>query len=262
MWDPRTGIEVRIKPHSARDPYHEWTAPSHTKLYAPDRNEAFIEGVGGDRFVVEVIVHPLFQWKKATHLWAVLSIDGGTLALDVCFERPVDQQAITLTHDFRSFTQVDAGSHNKCGFTFGAVDMVDDPSFHTQDEQEAELARRGKIQVILQRGRVKKRKRTKSKSASSTATDTTAVLSMPEQTTKKIAMDNGRSFYTKWVLSCPGCTCHDTVLQTLPSGNHRESDTTKTWTEAKDDAGDEIVFNFFYTDWSMSCQWYHSGNPN
>ena len=123
MWDPTTGVEVRIKPHRAKDPYHEWTAPSHSALHAPGRNEAFIEGVGGDRFAIEVIIHPLFQWKKALNLWADLLIDGGTMSDSYCFTRPKDQQGVILRHEFASFSQSDAVSSFKHGFTFGNVHM-------------------------------------------------------------------------------------------------------------------------------------------
>jgi hypothetical protein len=61
MWDPRSGIEVRVKPYNSPDPYQEYKAKSTSELFAGDQNVCFIEAVTGQRFVVEVIVHPLFQ---------------------------------------------------------------------------------------------------------------------------------------------------------------------------------------------------------
>lgn len=71
---------------------------------------------------------------------------------------------------------------------------VDDPTFLSQGEEEAELSRRGKIEIILQRGKYRRRKRTRSEIEDSENLET---MFMPSMTTKKVAGDNGRSHYLK-----------------------------------------------------------------
>ncbi|KAK3067205.1 hypothetical protein LTR53_016060 [Teratosphaeriaceae sp. CCFEE 6253] len=61
MFDARSGIEVRVKPHGSPDAYHEWVAKEGSTLYAAGRNEAFIEAVTDERFEVEIIIHPHFS---------------------------------------------------------------------------------------------------------------------------------------------------------------------------------------------------------
>lgn len=121
IFDPKTGIEVRIKPRDLNDPYHEYPALSTSLLYAEGRNETFIEAVTDERYVVEVVVHPIFQWKTASHLSVLYLVDGGTIRQLYVMDKPHMNEAASTT--LSSFTNVSDGRKVKCGLTFGGVIM-------------------------------------------------------------------------------------------------------------------------------------------
>ncbi|KAK5122858.1 hypothetical protein LTR85_003773 [Meristemomyces frigidus] len=234
MWDSETGVEVRIRPFGSRDPYQEYKAKSTSPLYAGDRNEAFIEAVDNERYVVEVIVHPLFQWKKARHLSIRYKFDGGIISRWVTLEKPKDAERLID----RALTFIDyvGGVHRECGFTFGPVRMVDTSSFLTQDEEDDEISRRGEILVFVQRDRAKKYKWTKKETHERLASEPRETLLLSERTNKKVVGDNGRSHYTRAAML--KVVSHDTAL----------SNTMRiVWTAAKDEAGESMAFTFYYT---------------
>lgn len=72
--------------------------------------------------------------------------------------------------------------------------QVDDPTFLTQDEEQAELQSRGKIEVVLQRG---KYRHTEKMHCEDKDHEMTAAMFMPSETTKKVAREQGRSHYLK-----------------------------------------------------------------
>ncbi|TKA21939.1 hypothetical protein B0A50_08676 [Salinomyces thailandicus] len=72
MIDPTTGIEVRVKPDGSGNPYREYSAPRTSRLRATGRNETLIDAVTDARYVVEVIIHPTFRWRKAPNVPTVL----------------------------------------------------------------------------------------------------------------------------------------------------------------------------------------------
>lgn len=121
MWDPNTGIEILIKPHGSKDSYHEYKAPTTSKLFAQGRNECFIEAVADERYIIEVIVHPLFQWQKAKHLLVSYQLDGGIVQKNVVLDKPHKPQSVV--NELKSFHAYVDGSYGKYSLTFGAVNM-------------------------------------------------------------------------------------------------------------------------------------------
>lgn len=121
MWDPQTGIEVRIKPYGSKDPYQEYKAPTNSKLFAQDRNECFIEAVADERYTIEVIVHPLFQWQRSPPLSVDYKLDGGMVYLWGHLDNPRKKEAVS--DELKSFKSFIDGTRTKCGLTFGAVSL-------------------------------------------------------------------------------------------------------------------------------------------
>ncbi|KAK4550809.1 hypothetical protein LTR36_000389 [Oleoguttula mirabilis] len=233
MWDSKTGTEVRITPFGSKDPYQEYKAKSTSELYAGDRNECYIEAVDNERYTVELSVPLIFQWEKARCLRLRYNLDGGMITQRATLRKPKEREA--LTHQASDFEAYVDGAYRVCGFTFGPVDMVDDPSFLTQDEEEAELSARGKIQVVLQRGKTKDRKMTKKEKRARQASEPCEKLFLSSETNKKVAGDKGRSHFTRPM-----------VLETVS----RETTLHNTWREwipAENEAGQEITFTFYYT---------------
>lgn len=121
MWDPKTGVEVRIKPYGSNDPYQEFKAPSRSQLFAEGRSECFIEAVADERYTIEVIVHPLFQWQRSPNLAVNYKLDGGIVNRWALLDNPRQKKAVVMERNI--FSDFIGGTFVNCGFTFGAVNL-------------------------------------------------------------------------------------------------------------------------------------------
>ena len=117
MWDPRTGIEVQIKPYGSNDAYFEYKAKSTSSHYAKGRNEIFIEAVTDERYVVRVIVWPVCQWGKSRDLWVDYELDGGDVQRRTILSRP-QSAGQNVTDTLSSFEKYIDGTYTRCGLTF------------------------------------------------------------------------------------------------------------------------------------------------
>jgi hypothetical protein len=71
---------------------------------------------------------------------------------------------------------------------------VDEPQFLSAEEEDLDLASRGKIEVRIQRVRLSKHKRP---ATVRVAQSDLRPLSMRSESNKKVIMDNGRSHFTR-----------------------------------------------------------------
>ncbi|KAK3649270.1 hypothetical protein LTR56_006171 [Elasticomyces elasticus] len=227
MFDIKNGIEVRVKPYGSVDAYDEVKAKTTSSLYANGRNECYIEAESGKRFEVEVVLHPIFQWKRARKVSVDYRID--LINNWQLIKKPTEGQAATSS--CRTFiTKVD-GVRAVCGFEFGEV--------HMSDQEEFELAKRGKIEVVVQRvSAVKNDKATRKakRDRRRGEDDSRETIQLSEETNKKVAGDKGRSHYAKHL-----------VLRTLDAVNSDSDVTIWTHKPISDEAGNKIKFTFFYT---------------
>ena len=122
MWDADSGIEVVIKPYGSPDAYHEWKAPSHSDLHQPNGNECFFEAVTGERFMIRIILHQSFSWKRQKAVSVRVNLDD-TFEASVFFTKPEDKRPQTLTEDVESFVHTDETGASISGFTFGKVEV-------------------------------------------------------------------------------------------------------------------------------------------
>ncbi|KAK5676763.1 hypothetical protein LTS10_010527 [Elasticomyces elasticus] len=235
MFDIKDGIEVRVKPYGSVDAYDEVKAKTTSPLYANGRNECYIEAESGKRFEVEVVLHPIFQWKRARKVSVDYRID--LISNWNLITKPSEGQAATSSCT-TFITKVD-GARTVCGFGFGEVHMNDDPACLSGDQEEFELAKRGKIEVVVQRvSAVKNDKATRKmkRDRRSGENDSRETMQLSEETNKKIAGDKGRSHYAKHL-----------VLRTLDEVNPESDVTIWTHKPISDEAGNKIKFIFFYT---------------
>ncbi|KAK5703160.1 hypothetical protein LTR97_004109 [Elasticomyces elasticus] len=146
MFDIASGIEVLVKPHGSNDAYDEVKAKTASPLYAHGRNECYIEAETGKRFVVEVVLHPIFRWISRR---VAVTYNTDLISDWDSVERPPDGQAAISTCT-QFITRVN-GIRTVCAFEFGEAHMHDDPTCLSGDQEEIELHKRGKIEVLVQR---------------------------------------------------------------------------------------------------------------
>ncbi|KAK4894304.1 hypothetical protein LTR27_007437 [Elasticomyces elasticus] len=235
MFDITNGIEVRVKPYGSVDAYDEVKAKTTSPLYANGRNECYIEAESGKRFEVEVVLHPIFQWKRARKVSVDYRID--LINNWQLIKKPTDGQAATSS--CRTFITKMDGLRTVCGFEFGEVQMNDDPACLSGDQEEFELAKRGKIEVVVRRvSAVKNDKATRKakRDRQRGEDDSRETIQLSEETNKKVAGDKGRSHYAKHL-----------VLRTLDEVNADSDVIFWTHKPISDEAGNKIKFTFFYT---------------
>ncbi|KAK4980601.1 hypothetical protein LTR42_000909 [Elasticomyces elasticus] len=118
--------------------------------------------------------------------------------------------------------------------------MLDDPTCLSGDQEEIELHKRGKIEVIVQRFHASKNDkaiREAKKDHLRGEEDSEEIMQLSEKTNKKVAGKQGRSHYAKHLALGPfnePTTDEDFVMY-----NHKRI--------SEDETGDEIKFTFFYT---------------
>lgn len=103
MIDPANAVEVLVKPYGSADAYHEYKASTASKLYPGDRNECYVEAITNERFVVEIILHPLFRWKGSPDVRALVEIDGGTFSTYGWFDSLKAATATTAKGSHRQY---------------------------------------------------------------------------------------------------------------------------------------------------------------
>lgn len=124
----------------------------------------------------------------------------------------------------------------------------------TQDEEDTELRARGKIEVVIQRGKEKKRRMKESEMQDAQLIQK---FMLPEETSKKVAQDEGRSHFLKYASHCLSIgsliliSSRPVILHEVDD-NHDQTKYWYDWTPAKDAAGEEIRFTFYYTSRSKS----------
>jgi hypothetical protein len=126
MIDPTTAIEVIVKPmNSARssEPYHEWKASHKGDQVGVAPNECYIEAVDGERFQIEVVLHPLFSFHGAPEVKIRCRIDGGAAAIDTIMKRPSEwsKSSTAMRTSFDFYYSTVAGFSRKCGFGFSKL---------------------------------------------------------------------------------------------------------------------------------------------
>lgn len=120
----------------------------------------------------------------------------------------------------------------------------------TIEEEENEVSKRGKIEVMVQLGR---RKRIKSKYSPGH----NHVLA--QETSKKVAVDRGRSHgisyvdnvFRRWIRPFLLTACHRATPVDFELDEEDEHD--YKWMPARGIAGTSITFTFFYASRSKSC---------
>ncbi|KAK4580178.1 hypothetical protein LTR86_000381 [Recurvomyces mirabilis] len=250
MFDPSQGIEVRLKKFGSPDPYPEYKANSKSKYYAESRNEAFIVPVSNERFVIEVILHPVFQWKKCSAVKLAFRLDGSWTHFCEDIKRPA-ATGEAIKFELKTFTNFIEARKRECGLTFGETKMVDDSAFMTAEEETTDLERRGVIKVEVQRGRwkeiVKKKKKTKTKrteNQESTTSQPLETMFLSEESIKKVSADRGRSHYMKPLL-LPQVMSEITNDRADSDDDGSEHEYSQQWVPSKG-AGEVITFKFTY----------------
>lgn len=133
MKDARKGIEVWVVPMRQGkwepDPYHEYEAPRQSKLGKDNAashgpNVAYITPQGGERFAIQVIVHPHAQFKGQPEFHVHIEMDGNHVASTTIARpsgRPQDRKTLEK-FCYRSFP-IFNGEQAAHGFYFADAQM-------------------------------------------------------------------------------------------------------------------------------------------
>ena len=133
MFDPKTGLEVLVRPFASEDPYQEYKSESCSYVPANSGNECYIEAITEERFAVKVIVHPVFNFKGCSDLHVRYGIDGGTIRSYGYIRKPTGEgrNRSTLSDEASCFIDCANGVWRKYGFRFREVktskQLLDDP---------------------------------------------------------------------------------------------------------------------------------------
>ncbi|KAI7490553.1 hypothetical protein KC357_g1932 [Hortaea werneckii] len=216
MYDEEAGIEVYIRPYCGDTGYREYRAPRSSPLYTGQTNERYIEAVNNERFAVFVKLDQSFDFKKCTQARASLDIDGGGIG---CYDILAKSRRKALLDN--SCT-CDDGKWECVGFHFQELRLLEDDHL-TVEQEEAEALKRGRIEVTLQLGRNK---------LVAGKYNPGHNYAFPEETSKKVAVDKGRS--------------HGVAAIPVDFEVAEEDEKKYEWIPAKGDAGKQFTFTFFY----------------
>ncbi|RMX98929.1 hypothetical protein D0868_09817, partial [Hortaea werneckii] len=220
MYDRKAGIEVYIRPFESDTAYREYKAPRSSPLYTGDENKRYIEAVNNEQFEVCVMLDRWFDFKTCDQARVVLSMDGGSFAVQCILakpKRPAEASAL-----IRDSLTCHAGKWECVGFCFRELKTLEDNHL-TIEEEDDEVSKRGKIEVAVQLGHMK-RIHGKINHVHNCA--------LPEETPKKVAVDKGKS--------------HGVVTIPVDFRMDQRNETNTEWAFAQGDAEQENVFTFFY----------------
>ncbi|KAI7157842.1 hypothetical protein KC349_g5311 [Hortaea werneckii] len=220
MYDDEAGIEVFVRLYGSDTAYREYQAPKSSPFYTGHENERYIEAVSGERFEVFVKLDKSFDFKNYTQARADLNIDGGSIDCYEILAKPKRRtELITLLHNSLSCD----GDEWKCvGFCFRELSMLEDNHLTIQEEED-EVLNRGRIEVTLQLGRNK---------LLAGKFNSGHNYPLPEGTSKKVAVDKGRS--------------HSVIVIPIDYEATEEDVQKFEWVPATGDAGEQITFTFLY----------------
>ncbi|KAK4550811.1 hypothetical protein LTR36_000391 [Oleoguttula mirabilis] len=223
MIDFGTGVEAYVAPHQRKDDpehYYVYLVPRCSQLFTGNPNERFIEAVTDEQFEIGTVIPAKFDFFHYTHIQTTIRIDGGGIDsighVEKIRNRPLSMVSYTALGRV-------GGRWERNGFAFGETIAVKHRQLSIEQE-DLEASKRGKIVVTVQLGKMK---------ALPGKFQTGSAKGLPMETTKRVAVDLGKSHTVKLV---PLVEKDETGLD----------DSAWDWAPARGKNGREIRFTFFY----------------
>ena len=206
MLDTASGVEAFIKPFGSDQPYKEYAVPPDTFKEGPKTNPRYIEAVTNQRYSIAIRIPIDFDLmgfsalKITCGVYAGEVISWNTLSETwiICPQTIENLQAGTgpVILEVDSFVAKQHSDRRSYGFRFGESGVLEQDQTLPKETETRHMNYRGRIFVRISRGRCSEEE-TKS---SITSLDLGVVIKNIK-TSRKVAIDNGRSHILKFV-SC------------------------------------------------------------
>ncbi|KAF7192160.1 hypothetical protein HII31_06546 [Pseudocercospora fuligena] len=199
--DITTGVEasvVAVANGKPGKPYPVHSSKPSQGGQKPDKDTGYLEVEAGQNFGIKVVFHRTFAFMRQKGIRITYDIDGDENHICHCMlEKDKKKRDGTREDQLLGFRDNVHGEWKSFGLAFAKSEIVEDATEIPEEKEALDARGRGKIVITIRRGTFVNRTTDEAGTRGGRFLPSTPTTTA--KTTKKIATDNGKGFFTECV---------------------------------------------------------------